>query len=109
MWGKRKENGIWLAQCKGRRFIWRDGRIYCALGGLRLRLVYGEEKSIGAFMSIASQDALTSRYIPRHGNSKCKNFALEIDENINNRDFQMESFQCEVITKELKRSHKVGV
>jgi len=71
--------------------------------------VFGESKAIGQFISLSSQDSLTSRFTPRHANSKCKNFSLEIDENINNRDFSMESFQAEIITKQLKRSKFVGV
>ena len=71
--------------------------------------VFGESKAIGSFISLSSQDALTSRSIPRHANSKCRNFALEIDEEVNNRDFEMESFQVEAITKQLKRSRFVGV
>ncbi len=69
----------------------------------------GEKKSNITLLNIASQDAITSRFIPRHGNSKGRNFALEINEDINNRDFALESFQAEVITKPLKRSQHVGL
>lgn len=40
MWGKTKENGIWLATKGRRRLMFRDhDSLYVALGRLRLRLM----------------------------------------------------------------------
>ena len=71
--------------------------------------IFGESKSPITLMKIASQDAITSRQIPRHNNAKCQNIAFEIDENISNRDFQFSSFEIEVVQKNLKRSRHVAV
>ena len=70
---------------------------------------YGESKSPITAMSIASQDAITSRQIPRHNNSKCQNIAFEIREETPDRDFQMSSFEIEIISKNLKRSRYAAV
>lgn len=69
----------------------------------------GEYKSPTTFMRISSQDVITSRMIPRHNNSKCQNFSLEIDENIKDRDLEFSSFEAEIIPKTLKSSKLVGV
>lgn len=40
MWGKRKENGVWLARRSRRRLLWRNhGALYVALGRVRVRLM----------------------------------------------------------------------
>jgi hypothetical protein len=40
MWGKRKENGVWIARKPKRRFMWRNhDSLYVALWRLRLRLI----------------------------------------------------------------------
>lgn len=40
MWGKREENGIWLARAPRRRLLFRDhDSLYVAAGRLRLRLM----------------------------------------------------------------------
>lgn len=69
----------------------------------------GEYKSPTNFVRIVSQSIYTSRMIPRHNNSNCQNFSLEINENINNRDLEFSSIDAEIIMKSLKRSIKVGV
>lgn len=69
----------------------------------------GEYKSPTSFMRINSQSAITSRQIPRHANAKCQNFSFLINENINNRDLELTSFQAEVIKRNVKRSEKVGL
>ena len=71
--------------------------------------IFGESKSPITLMKIASQDAITSRQIPRHNNAKCQSISLEISEDISNRDFQFSSFEIEIIQKGLKRSRHVGV
>lgn len=71
---------------------------------------YGEYKSQFTSIQIASQGVVTSRYIPKHANSKCQNFSLEINETKNNRELEFGDFQCQVIlNKNLKRSFAVGV
>ncbi len=40
MWGKRKENGLWLARCSRRRVMFRGhDSLFVAFGRLRLRLM----------------------------------------------------------------------
>lgn len=40
MWGKRRENGIWRAQVRRQRFMWRGhDSLFIALGRWRLRLM----------------------------------------------------------------------
>lgn len=40
MWGKHKENGIWLAIISDWRILWRDhDALYIAAGRLRLRIM----------------------------------------------------------------------
>lgn len=68
----------------------------------------GEFKLV-AGLNIQSQDAITSRQTPRHNNSKCLNFSLFIDHTANNFDTEFSSIDVEIITKNLKRSQKVGV
>ena len=69
----------------------------------------GETTSFMA-MTLSNQSAITSRQITRHANSKCQNFSLKIEEEINNRDFEFTSFYAEIITtKNIKRSQKVGM
>lgn len=68
----------------------------------------GEEKNITNNVRIVSQAIFTSRMIPKHNNSNCQNFSLEINENINNRDLEFSSVEAEIIVKSLKRSIKVG-
>lgn len=68
----------------------------------------GETKAFMA-MRLNSQSAITSRQIPRHGNSKCQNFSLKIEENYPDIDLELSSFNIEVISKSLKRSQKVGL
>lgn len=70
---------------------------------------FGEYKNPILAVRIASQSSITSRQIPRHGNAKGQNFSLLIDENIKDRDLEFSSFQAEIITKNIKRSHRVGV
>lgn len=66
---------------------------------------FGESKSNILALNIASQDAITSRQIPRWNNAKCQNFSLQIkEENKQNRDFQFSSIDVEIITKNEKRS-----
>lgn len=69
----------------------------------------GEYKALTNFLRTNSQTSITSRNIPRHANAKGQNFSLYINENINNRDLEFSSFECEVIMKNRKRSHRVGL
>lgn len=40
MWGKRKENGVWLASVPKRRFMFRGhDSLYIAIGRLRVRVM----------------------------------------------------------------------
>ena len=71
--------------------------------------VYGEYKNPIILVKIASQDALTSRQIPRHGNAKGQTVAFEINENIPDLDFEMLSFEGEIIMKAHKRNIRVGI
>lgn len=68
----------------------------------------GEEKNITNFVKIVSQAIYTSRMTPRHGNSNCQNFSLEIKEDIKDRDLEFSSFEAEIIPKALKRSIIIG-
>lgn len=69
----------------------------------------GETKTV-AGLSIQSQSAVTSRFIPRHNNAKCQSFSLMINETLSNVDTEFSSFDCEIITqRNLKRNRKVGV
>jgi hypothetical protein len=71
--------------------------------------VYGEYKNPITLIKISAQDALTSRQIPRHANSKGQSVAFEIAETIPDWNFEMASFEAEIIGKEAKRNEKVGV
>jgi hypothetical protein len=40
MWGKHKENGVWLAETPRRRFMWRGhDSLFIAAGRLRVRIM----------------------------------------------------------------------
>ena len=71
--------------------------------------VYGEYKNPITLIKIASQDALTSRQIPRHANAKGQNVAFEIAETIADFNMEFSSIECSIITKEEKRNFRVGV
>ena len=71
--------------------------------------VYGEYKAPITLMKISSQDALTSRQIPRHANAKGQSVAFELNETIPDFNMEFSSFECEIIGKEAKRNHRVGV
>lgn len=58
-----QETGAWLASTWGRRFIWADGRLFVALGPLRLRVVYGSTSK-------------TPRAVPHHTTPKKNPAAL---------------------------------
>lgn len=68
----------------------------------------GETKTVGP-LRIQSQASVTSRQIPRHANAKCQSFSLLIDETLSDRDIEFSSFDCEIISKNNKRSKKIGV
>lgn len=67
---------------------------------------FGEANAI---LGMSSQDSVTSRQIPRHNNAKCQNIALEIDYQLSNLNFEFSSFEMEIISKNEKRSEKIGV
>lgn len=69
----------------------------------------GETKNLTNSIKINNQSVISSRQIMQHNASKGQNFSLLIDENINNRDFEFSSFGAEVISKNVKRSEKIGV
>lgn len=69
----------------------------------------GETKSLTGMLRTNSQDAITSRFIPRWANSKGQNFSFEINYQAFSQDIEFESFEIELIKKNQKRSHKVGV
>lgn len=69
----------------------------------------GEYKNPITAIKINSQDNITSRGIPRHGSSKGQNISFEINENRRSFDFEMTSFEMEIISKSKKRNHRVGV
>ena len=71
--------------------------------------VYGESKGNITLLKIASQDAITSRQIPYHNNGKGQNVAFEISESIPDFDFEIVSFDAEIIGRSLKRNAKVGI
>lgn len=70
---------------------------------------YGEYKNPITAIRIATQDAITSRQIPRHGNSKGQNIAFEIKDNAPNIDFEFSSISVEIIQKAHKRGFRVGI
>lgn len=40
MWGKQKENGVWVAQCSRQRLLWRNhDALFIAIGRLRVRMM----------------------------------------------------------------------
>lgn len=83
-----------------------DGRFLYTDGVSENMDTFGEGNSI---LGMSSQSAVTSRQIPRHANSKCQNVAFEIDYQLRDLDVEFSGFEIEIIGKNQKRSHKVGV
>src|SRR3990167_4520678 len=69
----------------------------------------GEQKSVTSFIKVNAQSAFTSRQVLKWGGAKGQNISLAIDEQIRDVDLEFSTMRAEVITKNLKRSEKVGV
>lgn len=87
-------------------------RTYMDARTLRTDSTYENMATFGeanAILGMSSQDAVTSRQIPRHNNAKGQNCSFEIFVNRPDLDFEMASFEAEIIGKNQKRNVRLGV